>query len=68
MPEIKVEDVAQDSVEAEAANENGTAAADQAEDVWDEERIQGALDRLKEMYIQVSTSPHYPYSTRSYLS
>jgi hypothetical protein len=59
MAEIKVEDVAQHTVEAEATNEKGSGVADQAEDVWDEERIQGALDRLKEMYIQVSTPPHY---------
>lgn len=60
MAEVKVEDVVQNSVEAEATNENDSAPPDQAEGVWDEERIQEALDRLKEMYIQVSTPLNYP--------
>lgn len=59
MAEIKVEDVAQDKVGAETVPEDGTAAADQAEDAWDEERLERAMDTLKEMYIQVR-APSYP--------
>jgi hypothetical protein len=58
MAEIKVEDVAQDKVREETVPEDGAAAEDQAEDVWDEERLESAMDTLKEMYIQVSAPFH----------
>jgi hypothetical protein len=58
MAEIKVEDVAQDSVKTETVNENDIVPADPAEDVWDEERLEKAMDTLKEMYIQVR-APSY---------
>ena len=53
MAEIKVEDVSRDKVGAES---DGTARVDQAEDVWDEERLEKAMDTLKEIYIQVCTT------------
>lgn len=68
MEEIKVEHIVQDGARSETANENDTAPIDQAEVVWDEERILAALDRLKEMYIQVSIPPDYARSTHSYPS
>ncbi len=60
-----MEDVSQDRVGAETVPEDGTVAADQAEDVWDEERLEKAIDTLKEMYIQVrapSSSISFSYS------
>jgi len=66
MAEIKVEDVAQDSVRTETVNENDTAPADPAEDVWDEERLEKAMDTLKEMYIQVRMTSYcdFPINSR----
>ena len=66
MAEIKVEDVTQDSVGTETVNENDTAAADPAEDVWDEERLEKAMDTLKEMYIQVCMPSYYDFSINSH--
>lgn len=62
MAEIKLEDVAHDSVKTETVNEYDNATADPAEDVWDEERLEKAMDTLKEMYIQVRAPPYLDYS------
>lgn len=62
MAEIKVEELAQDSVRTETVNENDAAPADPAEDVWDEERLEKAMDTLKEMYIQVRSPSYLGYS------
>lgn len=59
MAEIKVEDVAQDKAEAETVPEDGGAAAEEAEDAWDEERLEKAMDTLKEMYIQVRVLSYF---------
>jgi len=59
MADIKMEDIAQENVGPETAPEDGTAAADQTEDIWDEERLEKAMDTLKEMYIQVSALSHF---------
>jgi hypothetical protein len=59
MAEIKVEDVAQDKVEAETVPEDGGAATEEAEDAWDEERLEKAMDTLKEMYIQVRALSYF---------
>jgi hypothetical protein len=59
MAEIKVEDVAPDKVEVETVPEDGGAAAQQAEDTWDEERLEKAMDTLKEMYIQVRALSYF---------
>ena len=56
MPDIKMEDVSQDGDKPAANGEEHAAQSDKAEDVWDEERLQGALDTLKEIYIQVIIS------------
>lgn len=64
MAEIKVEDVAQDSVKTETVNENDIVPADPAEDVWDEERLEKAMDTLKEMYIQVRAPSYLDCSLR----
>jgi hypothetical protein len=66
MAEIKVEDVAQDSAKTETVNESDTAPADPAEDVWDEERLEKAMETLKEMYIQVRMTPYYGFSINLY--
>lgn len=66
MAEIKVEDVAQDSIKTETVNENDNAPADPAEDVWDEERLEKAMDTLKEMYIQVSMPSYHGVSMNSH--
>jgi hypothetical protein len=58
MPEIKMEDVALEGGVTGPVNEQTTAEADNPEDTWNEERLQKALDTLKEMYIQVTT-PHF---------
>lgn len=59
MPEIKMEDASLEGGATGPVEEQITAEADNnPEDTWDEERLQKALDTLKEMYIQV-TSPHF---------
>jgi hypothetical protein len=54
MAEIKMEDLRQGRETMEALSQAEVAQADRPEDVWDEQRLQDALNTLKEMYIQVS--------------
>lgn len=59
MPEIKMEDVGLKGGTTGSVEEKTMAETDNnPEDTWDEERLQKALDTLKEMYIQVIT-PHF---------
>jgi hypothetical protein len=60
MPEIKMEDATLEGGVTGPVDEQTTVEADNPEDTWDEERLQKALDTLKEMYIQVTTPHFYP--------
>jgi hypothetical protein len=55
MPDVKMEDVATGDEVTMGVLEQTATETDNPEDIWDEERLQKALDTLKEMYIQVRT-------------